>query len=214
MGAKLGYGDEPLYYVYNDEINKVRYVCLDSNDVPYIYDDKGKLLYEGQHLFAMSQNQLDWLSNEALSFDEEGWSVMFFSHSYISDGYKDDKLLKNLYGMHEIIAAFKNRTMCDEYFGEGDLERHIKADFTKGIPADVIGCFIGDYHEDRISFDRGVPYILTANSVTYYSGSPSAVPRADGDKTELLYDIVTVDKNKRKIYLTRVGAGEDRELSY
>lgn len=56
--------------------------------------------------------------------------------------------------------------------------------------------------------------MFTANSVTYYSGSKTAVPRADGDKTEILFDIVTIDKNERKIYLTRMGAGEDRVVSY
>ena len=93
---------------------------------------------------------------------------------------------QNLYGMREIIAAFKNREKCSFTFGEGDLERHVEADFTSGITADVIGCFIGDHHADRIEVYRGVTYVLTANAVNYYVGSPTQVPRADGDKTELL----------------------------
>ena len=212
LGAE--FDGEGLYYVINDRINKVRYVCVDSNDVPYIFDEKGKLKYGGQHLFAMSQKQLDWLSKTALSFDEEGWSVMFFSHSHLAEGCEDADLFKNLYGMREIISAFKNREKCNFTFGEGDFERHVSADFTKGISADVIGCFIGDHHTDRIDIYRGVVYVLTANSVNYYVGRPTQVPRTDGDKTELLYDVVTVNKKQRKIFITRVGAGEDRVIGY
>lgn len=45
-------------------------------------------------------------------------------------------------------------------------------------------------------------------------GPLSGPPRAGGDKSEVLFDIVTVDKGKRTVYLTRVGAGEDREVKY
>lgn len=50
--------------------------------------------------------------------------------------------------------------------------------------------------------------------MTYYVGDKNKEPRRDGDKTELLYDIVTIDKKKRRIFITRVGAGKDREISY
>ena len=214
LGAEFDAENDGLYYVINDRVNKVRYVCLDSNDVPYIYDEKGKLKYGGQHLFAMSQAQLDWLCNTALSFDEEGWSVMFFAHSHLPEGREDGNLYKNLYCMREIITAFKNREKCELTYGEGDFERHVNADFSEGIGADVIGCFIGDHHVDRVDTYRGVVYVLTANSVNYYVGAPTQVPRSDGDKRELLYDIVTVDKKQRKLFITRVGAGEDRVVDY
>ena len=38
--------------------------------------------------------------------------------------------------------------------------------------------------------------------------------RRDGDETELLFDVVTVDPEKRKIYVVRVGSGENREVEY
>ncbi len=212
-GAEFDKKNEGLYYLINDKVNKVRYVCLDSNDVPYIFDENGKLKYDGQHLFIMSQAQLDWLCNTALSFDEEGWSVLFFSHSHLAEG-EDRPLFINLYCMREIIAAFKHREKCSFTYGEGDFKRYVDADFSKGIGAEVIGCFIGDHHIDRVDTYRGVVYVLTANSVNYYAGQPTWVPRGDGDKREILYDIVTVDKKQRKMFITRVGAGEDRTVEY
>ena len=38
--------------------------------------------------------------------------------------------------------------------------------------------------------------------------------RRDGDKTELLFDIVVFDKKQHTFNVIRVGAGEDREVSF
>ena len=48
----------------------------------------------------------------------------------------------------------------------------------------------------------------------YGSYNPNYLPRTDGDKTELLFDIVTINKKERTIYVTRVGSGEDRVIKY
>ena len=49
---------------------------------------------------------------------------------------------------------------------------------------------------------------MTANCVMYCTDNPSCVQRRDGDKTEILFDIMTIDKKKRKIYITRVEQGK------
>ena len=38
--------------------------------------------------------------------------------------------------------------------------------------------------------------------------------RVDGNKTEILFDIVTIDRDNKTIYLNRVGYGEDRVVKY
>ena len=55
-------------------------------------------------------------------------------------------------------------------------------------------------------------YTSTANSVMYKSDK--TIERNDGDKTELLMDIIMVDAKNRTVNLTRVGSGEDRSYNY
>ncbi len=72
---------------------------------------------------------------------------------------------------------------------------------------------MGDYHYDDVVYYEDIPLILTGNAVMYDKGAKNRV-RRDGDETELLFDVVTVDKEKRKIYVVRVGSGENREIKY
>ena len=57
---------------------------------------------------------------------------------------------------------------------------------------------------------EGIPVIYIGNVIMY----KYAVPRIDGDKSELLFDIVTIDRKNRVIHTTRIGAGEDRTINY
>lgn len=217
-GAQLDKDNPSLYYLVDEPSTKTRYVCLDMNDIPYIFNDKGILKYRGQHLFTMSQKQLDWLVNKALRFDEDGWSVAFVAHcvSRPSAGVPEEEtMVSRLIVFNKIISAFKSGGVAKASLDDGEISYNIDVDFKEYTKADIIGVFVGDYHTDAVEKDDvGIPYILTANAVMYCTSNPNYVQRYDGDKTEILFDIVTVDKNKRKIFITRVGAGEDRIVEY
>ena len=65
-----------------------------------------------------------------------------------------------------------------------------------------------------VDYTKGkIPKIFTGNAVTY-RGRKELPPRDDGDKTEILFDMVTVNKKMRNIHLTRVGSGNDRDVQY
>lgn len=219
IGAEFDKKNHSLYYMVNDTAKKIRYVCLDTGDLPYKFDENGKLLYLGQWLFAMSQAQHDWLINEALCFDEEGWSIAFFMHSVLRpslDRNDPENITRHLAPLTDIVDAYKNGDSINkEYFSdEADLKVTVKADFSDGKKAEIIGFFVGDYHTDAVEFsDSGIPYILTANAVMY-SPPHYTVQRYDGDKSEILFDVVTVNKKERTIQITRVGGGEDRTVKY
>ena len=217
-GAKRDKNNKSLYYFIDDDISKTRYICLDSGDIPYVFDDNGKLLYNGQWLFSMSDKQLQWLINEALVFNEEGWTVMFFLHSSALPGKKREELGDiriRMAVLNDIICAFKTGGKFKYDSDEKDFEIHVSVDFSNYKKADIAGVFVGDYHTDKIETDKcGTPYILTGNAVMYSTSSPSYVQRRDGDKSELLFDVVTVDKAERMIYVTRVGGGENRKVKY
>ena len=216
LGAKINENEEPgssLYYYLDDEESKIRYIVIDSGDVPYIIDEEGKLKYQAQWDFATSQKQVDWLINDALKFDEEGWGVVLTTH-YVPYPETDKGVVKERRHMSvltEILDAYKKGESINKDFYEGDLKNHVEADFSKYVKSDVIAVLAGDRHKDKIEYSEGgIPHIFTANSVTYYTQAH----RKDGDKSEMLYDIITLDKSTRKLYITRVGAGENREATY
>jgi len=202
-----------LYYYVDDEETKMRYICLDSGDVPYMFTEDGKLKYKAQHEFAMSQKQVDWLINDALKIEEEGWGIVVTTHYVPYPEAEKGKEKANRYMsiLTDILDAYKSGGKISADYYEGDYKNHVEADFSGYKKNDVIAVLAGDRHTDRLEYSEGgIPHIFTGNSVTYYSQAA----RKDGDKRELLYDVLTIDRGERKIYVTRVGAGENREATY
>lgn len=214
-GAELDPKNPSLYYLYDDKNTKTRYIFLDSGDVPYMFDEKGKLKYPGQHLFAMSQEQIDWLTEHALKFDEEGWSVMLFTHSLLlpKDVESPQPIRENMEILRRILLSYKRGEDCRTEHGTGDFSRRVDSAFSKYKRAEIIGVFCGDYHYDEITHYEDIPIIITENAVMYDKGGRNR-KRENATKGELLFDIVTVDKRERKISIVRIGAGEDRECVY
>ena len=214
--------ENTLYYFFDDPINKVRFIFLDVNEAPCTKDEDGHLKYRAQWFYDMSEAQLDWLANVALRFNEDGWSVILFAHSilqhYDTTEIGKGGIRENLRPLHNLLSSYKKGENCNIDFGKNELRRRVKAVFANMQRGSIIAFFAGDYHRDYVEITDGIPYIITANSVMYYSeASPAGknkIKRIDGDKSELLFDIVTVDKKNKKIYLTRVGAGEDRIVDF
>ena len=215
-GAEFDKNNHSLYYKIDDVAKKIRYICIDTNDIPYKFDERGKLVYNGQWLFSLSQEQVSWLVNDALKVDEDGWSFAFFMHSVLRPGHQPKDIDRHLSVLTDITDAFKNGSdIHDTYYGdEPDFKLQVDADFSKYTKADIIGFFVGDYHFDSVEFScAGIPYILTSN-VVMYSTPHYNVQRYDGDKSEILFDVVTINKKERTIYITRVGGGDDRIVKY
>ena len=218
VGAKIADDGETLYYYINDDTTKTRYICLDTGDTPRVMDN-GKFRYSAQWTFSMSQKQGDWLVNDALKFDEEGWSAVFWLHSMNPPKEREAacahaKEIWNLLHLNHIADAYKKGESINGDYYDGDFKISVNADFSKGARAEIACFLVGDYHRDMIDYtEGGVPRIFTSNAVAYRGGN-DRIERNDGDKTELLFDVLTIDKTTGKIYITRVGAGNDREASY
>lgn len=214
-GAEFDEKNHALYYMYNDYTKKMRYIFIDSCDVPYIFGDDGHLKYHAQWLFAMSQAQLKWLCEKALQFDEDGWGVVFATHSVLRENEIPNPpgITENMEVFRRILLAYKKGEDINEEFGEGDFKRSVNAEFSKYTRGDIVGVLVGDYHTDAVDHYEDIPLLLTGNSVMY-DKADYCVKRYDGDKSELLFDVVTIDKKLRKIYVVRVGAGENRETDY
>lgn len=214
QNVKFGKDGKVLYYYFDDAEDKIRYICIDASDIPYSVDEKGKLNYVKQHLYAISQEQINWLTNEALVFDEEGFSVVFIAHTFprwTNDEDAEYDNLRFLEPLGDIIDSFNSGSDIEKKYFENEFENIVKADFSKYKRANVIACFGGHYHADFEQYSKtSIPFIYTGNVMMY----KYRVPRIDGDKSELLFDVVTIDKENRTIYTTRVGVGENRKIPY
>lgn len=70
----------------------------------------------------------------------------------------------------------------------------------------------GHMHEDSAIVVDGLNYVgVTTDN---YSIEEGGITRTYGTVNEQAFDIVSIDKTNRKIYLTRIGGGSDREISY
>lgn len=203
-----------LYYYADNKDVKVRYIFLDTGDVPYTYDEKGSLVYFPHNFYGYSAEQLNWLINDALRFDEDGWAVMLFQHVPPVIMTADTREnLSRISVLHEILKCRNTNTDLHLKCGEGDFYRELDADFSGYAECDIVGVMCGHIHCDDEKKIDGIQYISTANSVMYVKES-NPLSRFDGTKNELLFDIATIDRDKRTLSLTRVGAGEDRSFKY
>jgi hypothetical protein len=62
---------------------------------------------------------------------------------------------------------------------------------------------------------KNVPCINTTTTGAYWAvRDENASERIKGTSSEFAVDVVTIDRTARKIYLTRLGAGDDRVIDY
>lgn len=130
--------------------------------------------------------QLEWLENIALAV-EDGWSVVIATHCPI------------------------NSTSYLSQYSDGEAF----CDIVNASTADIVAIFSGHAHVDGIytgNIVRCPNMIITCATNTPYDGT--ATERVNGTDKETAIDIVSIDKENRKIYCTRLGAGTDREISY
>ncbi len=208
LGAEFDKKNPGLYYYYDDKASKVRYIFIDGSDIPYKVDENGKFIYTKQHTFAISQNQIDWLINEALMVPDESYDIVVVGHTF---NFEDDKEAPRLKLVNDILDAYKNGGSVDSEYCEDDFEVYVKADFKSVKRGNIIACFAGHYHRDMVKYTTaGIPLIFTDCSIMYNYRTK----RTDGEKSEIIFDMVTIDRDVKKIYVVRVGAGSDRIVEY
>ena len=110
--------------------------------------------------------------------------------------------------------------MCHVYWSTGNaVDTYINA-FAKqlaeinasGSYATIAALLVGHMHYDSsVVVDDGLLVIATICDIYRQS---SGATMTVGTDTEQAFDVVQIDTTAKKIYMTRVGAGSDREFSY
>jgi hypothetical protein len=191
------FGGNGTYYYVDDIASKVRFIVLNTN----VHRNTNGTI-EGNNIEA---EQLSWLQNTALSFNESGWAVVFISHQPISNHYH-----ANISNASEVISA------VSAYINGSSANKAV-----------VVGWFSGHIHRDRIytgvavnttddSIGTAIPFkqvTITSDhtSIAYDDTTKHTV--ANDDKSHAI-DFVTINKSTRTVNITRLGIGNDRSYTY
>lgn len=194
-------GNNKMYFYYDDEHTKVRSIFLNSYDFTEECDEAGNRT-ENPSVKIFSQEQLDWLRDDALNFTEKEmpseWGVILFSHLYLHND------------VYRILGNFQNG--IDVFEGRGNGE--------------IIAQFVGDDHLDMLSYFQFTYTDYAATRITGLNASKGRDNTEDATtdnsvlyppakvketENETAFDLVTIDRENKLIYLTRYGA---RSLVY
>lgn len=77
--------------------------------------------------------------------------------------------------------------------------------------ATLIGVLAGHTHADYSTTEVTNGYHLIATTCDAFTGTPT---KTAGTTTEQAFDVIHIDTANRKLYATRIGAGEDRQWDY
>lgn len=184
------YGGDGTYYYIDELASKVRFVVLNTNA---IRDASGTIIGD-----TVEAEQLAWLTDTAFKLPDSDWAVVMISHQPISNHYH-----ANISNAAAVIAAVTSA----------------------GV--EIIGWFSGHIHRDRIytgiatdttTDAQGAALGFTQVTITsdhtgiaYDDATKHTV--ANDDQSHAI-DFVTINRSTRKVNLTRLGIGEDRQYSY
>ena len=141
--------------------------------------------------------QIAWFRDVALNV-EEGWAVVMISHQPISNHY------------HALISNAADVRAVAVNSG-----------------AEIIGWFSGHIHRDRIytgaavnteddseGADLGFTQVTITSDYTSIAYDDATKHAVKEDALSHAIDFVTINRNTKKVYLTRLGIGNSREYRY
>ena len=200
--------ENPLgrYYYKDFEKQKIRVAFLDSMDYPYVIREDGTLKWAGYNGWGFQKRQLEWLRDEVLNLSNKtDWQLLVITHAGFRDEVTGAGRNKPYNSGHVegILKAFKTGTSYEgstSGLNEWNMAE-ISCDFTEQGTRDIIGVFNGHIHTDVLvkPVDLDINLISTTRSQTDRNGA---------------FDVVTINRDDREVFLTRFGDGEDRQFTY
>jgi len=194
------------YYFADDVVHKMRYIVLNSHDAPNDdVQENGLAVYSKFHTFEYRQEQLNWFANVALDVPDPEWTVTLCTHE--NPVSSDDCIACSTPLILGIINAFRNHTSYAGSCEHADpaFNASVSVDYT-GRGGNFTAWISGHTHLDLFCQPEGVNCLSIAGDTR---------DRAKfGTIHEQAFDVFTVNKKERKIYITRIGEGEDRVIDY
>lgn len=205
---------DAYYYVDYPE-RKIRIICLNTSDTGSAITSDGNLKYDSLIVCGLRQAQVSWLVNNAMDMTgKNGWHVAIFMHIAVNSGITDNHpSVQNATAIDGIIKAFVRGDSYHAIYNDinnldGLFTIDVQADFTAQGATPFIGVFAGHTHNDQLVTD-----VYTTVTATE-SLSRGITGRENYTYNEIAYDIVHVDRSNRRVSLSRIGYGSDRNFSY
>ena len=204
------FGPAGAYYA-DDADHKTRHIVLNTHDTPSdAVGADGFAVYNKFRLTGFRQEQLTWFAEVALQVPDREWTVVLCSHESI--GVDPGCVFYNQELILGILNAFHRHTVyCadNRYEDVTGYDARVAVDFT-GKGGDFAVWVGGHTHRDDARIPEGILVVCsTSDSMVSARGT-----RQENTVTEQAFDIFTIDKTAHKIYVTRIGAGDDREFTY
>ena len=176
--------------VKDESVATSNYYYLDSNEgrIRYIVFDTTEITEEGTVKYGITDGQMEWVFNQAVSTLPAGWSIMFISHVPLSAGH----------------------VTCEEITRAGDKI----AEMASGT--NILLCLSGHRHSDITTAIGPVLQVLTesdclvdcARTITPYSNRLEK--KSSGTINEQTLDYVSISMDHKKVTFKRIGHGFDR----
>lgn len=175
------------YYYFDNTVQKIRYFVLDTGS------------RTTENVSTYFNTQLSWMENLIDALDDT-WSIVVFLHIMFVPKTSDN--------VGDLVLSDRGtllKTKLDTLYGR------------PGKPL-IIGVVAGHVHRDYSAVSSvGYPIIATScdtSGTIATDYDPVNTDRTHGTVNEQLFDVCHIDKANRKIYMTRIGAGLDREFTY
>lgn len=199
-------------YFYADKKDaKVRLIVMNPYDVPCDdVNEDGSAKYNKMFTIGYRQEQLEWFANVALDVPDKDWTVVLCTHTCPSarEFSRNEEVILGL------INAYRNGTSYEKET-EWDIPEYnvkISADYTSRGGEFAIWVS-GHTHADRLSMVEGT-LCTSIISDWNHQAAELTFERTTGTTMEHAFDVYTMDMKNHKLYVVRVGAGQDRELDY
>lgn len=212
------FDSDGTYYYIDDLTTKTRYIILNPFWSKWAGDEEG-FVVNIQHSFfhtpLYGEQQLKWFAEEALDMPSDYAAVIIAHHVNNVEANKnpviDYAILKG------IVDAFNNKSKYSGtcYGAEEWQSTNISVNY-ENANGEIIAIFSGHNHKN-ITYDyfETVPCIHITTTGAYWDvRDENAEERIRGTASEFSVDAVVIDRVSRKIYMNRLGAGEDRIIEY
>ena len=222
------FGNSGTYFYYDIPHEKLRIISLDCVDFPYkntVDSTKSDL-----KILAFGYDQLQWLC-DSLKDTPSGYHIVIYTHAMLAPSAvtvdypstSPQTRALNYLTVCELLKAYKNRQTFTETMNGSFVSVHkdyytgeLSGNFTS-CDATIVGVFSGHEHIDCIEeiLDRngagiGIYNTCTQNSSNLFANTVISHsyqhPMEIGTTTELVWDVVVIDRKNKHVDMIRVGA--------
>ncbi|MBA1393001.1 serine/threonine protein phosphatase, partial [Lactobacillus sp. XV13L] len=221
------YNQQGIHYISRQhgvcyyDVGRVRFISVNTSDLPYILDAQGQKKYDAKITLAVREDQVQEII-EILQ-QSSGKRIIFMSHANPINRKGTNALKYNGRSLHELLVAFNQGEKGQMHSIRGippEFRLANDFDFTGVKDARIIAYFCGHRHREDQYRINGIQYILFNCSALM---GPNHILTTKYNKnwnrqvdhhTEFAGYIVNVDLHRHLIQAFGYGAASKRRIFY